>query len=123
MKKLLLTIGILFTISIFASPNNDMYATIKQANIISGDQQTGWKNVEILFYMSDTQIIIYSDEVQTYEFYMLNKKEYKDYTYYVLYLENKYEAKGTAYIKFYKNIDKTTLDIVYKDLTLKYIIW
>lgn len=122
MKKLLLTIGILFSLSIFASPINEMYDVINKANIISGNQQTGWKDVEILFYMSNTQIIIYSDEVQTYDFYVINKKEYTDYTRYTLYLENKHGSMGTAYIKLYKNVDKTVLDIMYEDVTLKYII-
>ena len=121
MKRLLLTLSILFTLTIFASPNN-MDLSIRKANIIVGDQQTGWKDVDILAIISDTTIIIYSDEIQIYDYVLINKKEFTDYTYYVLSVENKYYKLGTTYIRIYKDINKITMDIVYNDVTIKYIM-
>ena len=108
MKRLLLTLSILFTLTVFASPNN-MDFSIRKANIIVGDQQTGWKDVDILAVISDTTIIIYSDEIQIYDYILINKKEFKDYTYYVLSVENKYYKVGTTYIRIYKDINKIKL--------------
>lgn len=122
MKRLLLTLSILFTLTVFASPNS-MDFSIRKANIIVGDQQTGWKDVDILAVISDTRISIYSDEVQIYDYVLINKKEFKDYTYYVLSVENRYYKVGTTYIRIYKNINKVTMDIVYSDVTIKYILW
>lgn len=122
MKRLLLTLSILFTLTVFASPNS-MDFNIRKANIIVGDQQTGWKDVDILAVISDTRISIYSDEVQIYDYVLINKKEFKDYTYYVLSVENRYYKVGTTYIRIYKNINKVTMDIVYSDVTIKYILW
>ena len=66
MKRLLLTLSILFTLTIFASPNN-MDFSIRKANIIVGDQQTGWKDVDILAIISDTTIIKYYDKIKIYK--------------------------------------------------------
>lgn len=122
MKRLLLTLSILFTLTVFASPNN-MDFSIRKANIIVGDQQTGWKDVDMLATISDTRITIYSDETQIYDYVLINKKEFTDYTYYVLSVENRYYKLGTTYIRVYKNINKITMDIVYSDVTVKYILW
>lgn len=122
MKKLLLTLSILFTFTAFVLPN-DMVLNIYKSNVIVGSQQTGWKDVDILAIISDTRITIYSDETQIYDYLFINKKEFTDYTYYVLSVENRYYKLGTAYIRVYKNINKVTMDIIYSDVTIKYILW
>lgn len=118
MKKLISVLVMLFTLTVFISPNNYV---IRESQYITKDKISTKKNVNIPITITDDRIIIYSTTTQIYDYIVLDKKDYSSYIYFKLFVEDENYQCGTIYMTIYK--DFTHLDIVYTDVTLKYRIW
>lgn len=118
MKRLISLLVMLFTLTVFISPNNYV---IRESQYITKDKISTKKSVNIPIIITDDKIIIYSTATQIYNYVVLDKKDYSSHIYLKLFVEDENYQYGTIYMTIYKNF--THLDIVYTDVTLKYRIW
>jgi hypothetical protein len=118
MKRLISLFAMLFTLTVFISPNNHI---IRESQYITKDKISTKKSVNIPITITENRIIIYSTTTQIYDYVVLDKKDYPSYTYFKLFVEDESYQYGTMYMKISK--DFIHLDIVYTDVTLKYRIW
>lgn len=121
MKKIITALFFLIlTLNISAQYNRFEYYAIKETQIIEDGSKSGWVEVDYLFAMSSTHMIVHAGVSQIYSYTILRTFQASDHVFFLLNIRDENNVSKTAYLWIFRN--SLRIDIDYGEYTIQYYV-
>lgn len=121
MKKIIIALFFLIlSINVHSQYNQFEYYTIKETQIIEDGSKSGWVEVDYLFAISSTHMIMHTGVSQIYSYTILRTFQASDHAFFLLNIRDENNVSRTAYLWIFRN--SLRIDIEYGEYTIQYYV-